>query len=230
MVLPQEADLGGLMNEEESPEEQNLRLAMALLDNDENVLGEILRLYAPNIIEVLYSKFSRRMGVLKYEDIEDAVSVALRKLWDARSTYDDGKQSIRVWLYCLADHVALDVLKHNWYKARKLEENIGQDRLLEKPDQVATVKHDPKAPESRRLAKEANDLELVVNKLSETHRKIVMADASCREDKASNEFLADELGIPAANVRVYRGRAYSTIRKEMRKLGYDIPEPTKGKP
>jgi hypothetical protein len=69
-----------------------------------------------------------------------------------------------------------------------------------------------------------------VNKLSETHRKSVMADASCREDKASNEFLADELGIPAANVRVYRGRAYSTIRKEMRKLGYDIPEPTKGKP
>jgi hypothetical protein len=67
MVLPQEADLGGLMNEEESPEEQNLRLAMALLDNDENVLGEILRLYAPNIIEVLYSKFSKRMGVLKYD-------------------------------------------------------------------------------------------------------------------------------------------------------------------
>jgi len=57
-----------------------------------------------------------------------------------------------------------------------------------------------------------------------------MADATCRDGNASNEFLADELGIPAAHVRVYRGRAYATIRKEMKKLGHDIPEPTKDKP
>ena len=46
-----------------------------------------------------------------------------------------------------------------------------------------------------------------------------MADATCRDGNASNEFLADELGIPAAHVRVYRGRAYATIRKEMKKPG-----------
>jgi len=94
------------MNEEESPEKQNLRLALALLDNDESALDEILRLYGPDIIESLYSRFSKRMGALRYEDIEDVVSVALGKLWKARSTYDDTKQSIRVWSYCIAEHVA----------------------------------------------------------------------------------------------------------------------------
>jgi len=102
------------MNEEESPEKQNLRLALALLDNDESALDEILCLYGPDIIESLYSRFSKRMGALRYEDIEDVVSVALGKLWKARSTYDDTKQSIRVWFYCIAEHVALDVPKHGW--------------------------------------------------------------------------------------------------------------------
>ncbi len=221
---------GGGMNEEESPEQQNMRLAMALLDDDESVLGEILRLYAPNIIESLYLRLSKRMGVLRYEDIEDAVSVALEKLWNARFTYDDGKQSIRVWHYCIAEHVAMDVLKHGWYKARNLEENVGQDRLEEKPDGVSTSSPVPKTAESRKASKEASDLEAVLNTLPDDHRRIVMADATCRDDKASNEFLADELGIPAAHVRVYRKRAYATIRKEMRKLGHEIPEPTKGKP
>lgn len=218
------------MSEGESAEEQNTRLAVALLDNDESVLDEILRLYAPDILESLHSRFTKRTGVLKYEDIEDAVSIALRKLWDARASYDDTKQSIRVWFYCIAEHVALDVLKRGWYKARKLEDNVGQELLEAKPQQPAPADSAPKAGTSRKLEKEAGDLRDIVYKLSETKRTIVMADASCRDGNASNEFLADELGIPAANVRVYRGRAYATIRKELRKLGHEIPEPRKGKP
>jgi len=83
------------MSEDESPEEQNLRLAMALLDNDESALGEILRLYGPDIIELLHNRFTKRLGVLRYEDIEDAVSIALGKLWKARAKYDDSK---RLWI------------------------------------------------------------------------------------------------------------------------------------
>jgi RNA polymerase sigma factor (sigma-70 family) len=218
------------MSEGESPEEQNTRLAVALLDNDERAPGEILRLYGPAIIESLYSRFFKRMGALKYEDIEDAVSVALGKLWDARATYDDTKQSIRVWFYCIAEHAAMDVLKHGWYKARKLEDNVGQDRLEQEPQHTAPSDPPPKGRYSRQTEKEGSDLRSVVHKLPDVQRTIVLADAACSDGNASNEFLADELGIPAAHVRVYRGRAYATIRKEMRKLGHEIPEPTKGKP
>jgi RNA polymerase sigma factor (sigma-70 family) len=227
--MPQEPGPGGSMTEEESPEEQNLRLAMALLDNDESVLVEILRLYGPDIIALLHNRFTKRLGVLRYEDIEDAVSIALGKLWKARAKYDDSKQSIRAWFYKIAERVALDVLKHGWYKARDLEENLGQDRLEETPGRVETNGASTKGGDAKKTAKEASDLQIILNKLSDAQRAIVMADAACRDGNASNEHLADELGIPAANVRVYRGRAYATIRKELRKLGHDIPEPTKDK-
>jgi RNA polymerase sigma factor (sigma-70 family) len=217
------------MSEGETAEEQNTRLAMALLDGVASVLGDILRLYSPDIIDSLYSRFSKHMGVLTFEDIEDVVSVALRKLWDARESYDDTKQSIRVWFYCIAEHVAIDVLKRGWYKARKLEANIGQDRLEESPQQTSSVEAPPNRGASRMMEKEASDLKIVVNKLPDDQRRIVRADAACRDGNASNEFLADELSIPAAHVRVYRGRAYATIRREMRKLGHEIPEPMKGK-
>jgi RNA polymerase sigma factor (sigma-70 family) len=217
------------MTEDESPEELNLRLAMALLDNDESVLGEILRVYGPDIIELLRNRFTKRLGVLRYEDIEDAVSVALGKLWNARADYDDSKQSIRAWFYKIAERVALDILKHGWYKARRLEENRGQDQLEETPDRVEGNGASTKGGETKKTAKQASDLEFVLKKLPDAQRVIVMSDAACRDGNASNEHLADELGIPAANVRVYRGRAYATIRKELRKLGHDIPEPTKDK-
>ena len=193
----QEADTEAFMVEDESPEEQNLRLALALLDNDESALGEILRSYAPAVIESLHVKFTKRMGVLRYEDIEDAVSVALGRLWNARADYDDSKQSLRVWLYCIAEHVALDVLKHGWYKARRLEKNIGQDRLEEKTAGDTTIAQSPTGNRRQQQSKEESDLQTILTKLPDAQRKIVMADSACPDGYASNEFLADELEIPA---------------------------------
>ena len=218
------------MTADETPEEQNTRLAMALLDDDEDALAEILRCFAPAIIEALHARFTTRMRLLRYEDIEDVVSIALRRLWDARASYDDTKQSLRVWFYCIAENVAKDVLKHGWYQARRLERNTGQDWLEEKQDRTCPDPAKPVGKEKRKATKEATDLETALNKLSDEQRIIVMADAASRDGSASNEFLADELGIPAAHVRVYRGRAYTALRREMKRLGHDIPEPTKGNP
>lgn len=213
----------------ESPEEQNMRLALALLEDKESALEEILRLYGPGVMETLHATFVKRLGALRHEDIEDVVSLALWRLWKARASYDDKKQSLRVWFYCIAENAAKDVLKYGWYKARRLERHPGQDWLEEK----SHTSPDPSpqsGSEKRKASKEATDLEQVVNKLSHEQRRIVMADAASRDGRASDDFLADELEIPAAHVRVYRGRADATIRREMRKLGHDIPEPRKDKP
>ena len=211
----------------ETPEEQNTRLALALLEGDEDALGEILRCYAPAIIDTLHARFVTRMRLLRYEDIEDVVSIALRRLWDARAEYDDRQQSIRVWLYCIAENVAKDVLKHGWHKARRLERNPGQDWLEEKQDQPCSTPAPSTDEEGKKPSKEATDLAAALGKLSEEQRKIVMADTASRDGTASNEFLADDLGIPAAHVRVYRPRAYEKLRKEMKRLGHAIPEPRK---
>jgi RNA polymerase sigma factor (sigma-70 family) len=218
------------MAPDETPEEQNTRLALALLENDKDALAEILRCYAPGIIETLHRRFTKRLHLLRYEDVEDVVSIALRRLWDARASYDDTKQSLRVWFYCIAENVAKDVLKHGWHKARQLERNPGQEWLEERQDQTCPDTVEPTGKEKRQAKKEATDLETVLNKLSYEQRTIVVADAASGDGTASNEFLADELGIPAAHVRVYRGRGYATLRREMKRLGHDIPEPKKGIP
>lgn len=219
------------MNPDETPEDQNTRLALALLEDDKGALDEILRCFGPAIIKSLQDRYVTRMRLLRYEDIEDVVSIALHRLWEARADYNDRKQKLRVWLYCIAENVAKDVLKHGWHKAWRLERNPGSDWLDEKQDHSCP---DPATPpsgkEKRAQSKLAADLEKSLNKLSHDYRVIVLADAEARDGKASNDFLADELGIPAAHIRVYRPRAYAALRKEMKKLGHDIPEPRKDTP
>jgi RNA polymerase sigma factor (sigma-70 family) len=219
------------MNPDETPEDQNTRLALALLEDDEGVLDEILRCFSPPIIKSLQSRYVTRMQLLRDSDIEDVVSIALHRLWEARANYNDKKQKLRVWFYCIAENVAKDVLKHGWYKARRLERNPGSDWLDEKQDPSCP---DPAIPpsgkEKRARSNLATDLEKALNKLSHEYRVILLADAAERDGIASNNFLADELGIPAAHIRVYRPRANAALRKEMKKLGHDIPEPRKDIP
>jgi RNA polymerase sigma factor (sigma-70 family) len=206
---------------EAPPDEENTRLALALLEDDEHAVEEILRLYGPGITETLHKKFTRHRGVLTYEDIEDVIVIALRRLWEARKDYDDKKQSLRVWFYCIAENVAKDVKKLGWHKASKLERHPGKDWLEDNPRRAAP--ETTTAEVKKEEPKEMKDMRAVVNKLPEVQRRIVLADSVARDDVASSADLAADLGIPVANVRVYRQRAMATIRKEMRKLGHNIP-------
>lgn len=211
------------MADQESRDEENTRLALALLDDDEGALQEILRLYGSDTIKVLHAKYSARMNVLKYEDIEDVVSIAIHRVWDARKQYDDKKQSLRAWFFCIADNVAKDVLKSGWQQARRLERNPGKDWLEESPVCAAPEPQAETKVEKRRESKRLQDLAAVVKRLPEVQRRILLADAATRDEVASSEVLADELDVPAAHVRVYRSRGLATVRKEMKKLGHDVP-------
>jgi RNA polymerase sigma factor (sigma-70 family) len=211
---------------DETPEDENTRLALALLEDKREALEEILRRYGPAIFQTLHDRFVTRMRLLRNEDIEDVVSIALNRLWNARADYDDNDQTLRVWFYCIAQNAAKDVLKFGWHKARQLERNRDIEWLDEKQDHSSPNPAKPPDEKKKRAkTKGATDLEAVMNRMSHEQRTIVMADAAARDGQASNEFLSDELGIPAAHVRVYRPRAYAFIRKEMRKLGHEIPEP-----
>lgn len=205
----------------EPPDEENTRLALALLDDGEGALEEILRLYGPDITRVLHKKFTLHLGVLTFEDIEDVVVIALRRLWDARQTYDDTKQSLRVWFYCIAENAAKDVLKLGWHKASKLERYPGKEWLEDDPKCAAPEPVEAKGEKSD--SKEIKDLKAVVSRLPDVQRRIILADSVLRDGVASSAELAAEIGIPVAHVKVYRQRGMETIRKEMRKLGHNIP-------
>jgi RNA polymerase sigma factor (sigma-70 family) len=211
------------MGEPESREDENLRLSLALLEDKEEALGEILRLYGPDVEKLLTDRYVHRKKLLKVEDMEDVMAIAIAKVWDGRKTYDDQKQTLRAWFYCIAEHAALDVMKHGWYQARALEEYPGPEWFCDEKNPNACEPPPVNKQERQKAEQRLRDLREVVNKLPEKQRRIVLADAACRERVASSEYLAADLDMPRAHVKVYRDRAMKTIRSEMRKRGYDIP-------
>jgi RNA polymerase sigma factor (sigma-70 family) len=208
------------MAEPRPADEENTRLAIALLEDDESALEDVLRLYGPDVSKLLHAKYTLRLGVLTCEDIEDVVIIALHRLWDARASYDDRQGTLRAWSYCIADNVAKDVKKLGWDKARKLEWRPGKEWLEQSPKCAAP---EPAEAEEEEESQEMRDLRTVVNNLPDVQRRIILADSIAREEVAASADVAADLGIPVAYVKVYRQRGMATIRREMRKLGHNIP-------
>ncbi|MCA9068974.1 MAG: sigma-70 family RNA polymerase sigma factor [Planctomycetaceae bacterium] len=207
MSLTQQPDLG-----------ERLRAA------DEQTLSEILRLYGPVARAILRSRFQ---GVLNASDIDDVLSIALFRLWQARETYDSMKSSLRVWFLRIAENAARDVLKFGWYQARRKEVSTDPPHLAEYRDTRSTDQANPtKEPYPTNVLDqpEHSDLREILADLPEPQRRIVLADALARDRVASSAHLAEELGIPASSIPVYRKRALEKIRKELRRRGHDVPE------
>lgn len=203
MSLTQQPDLG-----------ERLRAA------DEQTLVEILRLYGPFVIAILRSRF---YGVLSASDIDDVLSIALFRVWQARENYDGMRSSLRVWFLRIAENAARDVLKCGWQKARRQEVSTDPPRLAEYAD-ARKNGHADLSDQGLLERPEQSDLREILADLPEAQRRIILADAHSRDRVASSEYLAAELGMPVSSVPVYRKRAIDKIRKELRRRGYDVPE------
>lgn len=203
MSLTQQPDLG-----------ERLRAA------DEQTLAEILHLYGPFVIAVLRSRFQ---GVLGACDIDDVVSIALFRVWQARESYDGMKSSLRVWFLRIAENAARDVLKFGWHKARRKEVSTEPPRLAEFADPSKNG-HAEARDQSLLDRPVHSELREILADLPEVQRRIILADAHSRDRVASSEYLAAELEIPPTSVPVYRKRAIDKIRKELKRRGYDVPQ------
>lgn len=200
-------------------------IAIRLLCGDESVLGDILRRpgYAPAIQEVLCKKYE---GYLTYEDIQDVICIAIRKLWDYRESYDESKASVRTLLSCIANNTAQDIQKNGWYKARKMETVLPPNEDDSDPlQQLAQYNrylgqssgNDPEIDEKLKHA-----IEKTLSALRKEFRYILEADAHAGDDGVSQAELARQLNAPVGSVKVWRSRAKEAFRKEMKKLGYDL--------
>ena len=199
-------------------------LGERLLAADEETLAEILRLYGPSVGAVLCARFH---GVLNASDIDDVLSIALFRLWQARENYDARKSSLRVWFLRIAENAARDVLKFGWYKARRREVSTDPPRLAEHADarKNGRADHSSESLKTNLLDHPSHsDLREILADLPETQRRILLADALSRDRVASSEFLAAELDIPATSVPVYRKRAIEKVRKALRRRGHDVPD------
>lgn len=195
-------------------------LAARLRQHDESALEGLLRTEGPAVHRVLAQKF---VSVLREADIDDVLSIALFRLWRARERYDAAKGSLRLWFFRIAENAARDVLRHGWHKARRLEVSgtgieavarqsaEGNGRPPARPGALAS--------DSKTTCELKTALREILDRLPEAQRRIVLADACCRDGVASSQHLASELNLSAASVRVYRKRALEAIRAELTRRG-----------
>lgn len=196
-------------------------LTQRLLDDDEPVLTEILRLYGPALLAVMSQRY---YNVVRETDIEDAISIGLYRLWKSRSRFDQTKASLKVWFFRIVENAIRDVLRHGWHKARSLEVSteaallgtVANDSTPNTVSSECDSQHN--SPSNLQL-----DLREIVAALPDTQRRIITADAATQDGTACSRTLGCELNLPPATIRVYRKRALDRIRRELSQRGHDVP-------
>lgn len=190
-------------------------LGCQLRAGDEAVLEAILRIHGPPILTLLKQRF---VGRLTGNDLEDVLASALFRLWQHRSRFDPALASLRVWFFRISENLARDVLKHGWHKARQLESNLEPAVLAMLLDRRPTTNDVDSARNGHvapKLRIPIEELREVLALLPDSQRRIVLADADSPDGLVASQFLANELGITPATVRVYRRRALERLKREI---------------
>lgn len=196
-------------------------LVFRLSENDDTVLADVLKHFGGSIRGLLVAKYDD----FNEQDAEDAMSIAINKLWENRHQYDESKGALRTYLFKIADNTVKDVFKSGWAKARTTPLDLVDEShfaCVEEPVPENEKRRSRKDREKKER-QELNDLRSVIDDLPERQRRIVMSDVYAKDRVTDSAWLADELGIAKASVRVYRLRAWKTIRAKMKQQGYDLP-------
>ena len=132
----------------------------------------------------------RKYSVLNSHDIDDILSAALVQLWKFRCQFDPEKGSLRATFFRIADHVALDLMRQGWHKARRREVSL-QDIYPAKPaGESGPQETDSQArPPNVEGPAIEQQLRQIVDSLPEAYRYIILADACARDRVASTALL-----------------------------------------
>ena len=190
-------------------------VAIRLWDGDETVLAEILVQYAPSLKKAIGGKYPS----FSFQDLEDIVCEAIKRLWAKRDEYDDSKGSVRCLLYRIADNYAKDLLKSGWQKLQGRRKSFYEDSLEDIIDTKTENDNENELPENYD-SKFNRDLRAIVNNLPDIQQKIAWAFALAPEGEINASILSKELGYPAGTIRQYLKRAKDTICAEMKKRGH----------
>ncbi len=188
-----------------TPEDQ-LNLSIRLKNDDDTALVEILQRIGPKA----YSVFCRRFPTLKAY-MEDALEIALERLWSYRHRYDPSKMSLQSWFFLLTRSVLQDVLRTSWYRAREREITFDIENLP-----------NPNSVGLDQSPREERDITEALNMLSEIDQRIILAYAHANGEGCWAADLAEELPLSAGAIRTRRGRILEDLRVEMKRRGYTV--------
>lgn len=174
-------------------------LEARLLGGESPVLRDVLRLLGTRIERVIRGRLGK---LLTDADYEDAMSIALFRLWQRRDRFDPSRSRLDRWFYVLARNAALDLLRH---RSRRHEETVG-DELEHLP---APEDHVHRGGDSQLY----RDLREALARLSEMDRRILLSGLPETQ-------LSRELGLKPGTIRVRRSRTKEKLRSVLRDLGH----------
>jgi RNA polymerase sigma-70 factor, ECF subfamily len=182
------------------PQDEFAQLAARLRMGDVGALAEVIRTLGPRIAAGL----ARRHPRLRAEDIEDILSVASQRLWEARARFDPSRGSLGAWFFIIADNAAKDVLKK---EARRREQPVDIARLCS-----LDTRQQPEDSAGSAVRQELDDILLGLPPLDQ---RIISAYAESGGGGAWAANLSREVGMRAGTIRVRCQRIKERIRKAM---------------
>lgn len=182
-------------------------LTSRLLAGDAEVLRDVLRLLGARTERAL----RRRLPHLLTEaDSEDALSIALFRLWQRRDRFDPARARLDRWFYIVARNAAVDLLRA---KSLHPEEALGN-----RVESVPASRVDESFVEKSTIRL---DLERALAMLPDIDRRILLSGLTETE-------LSRELGLKPGNIRVRRMRSKIRLRSLLREMGYAPEEDDHG--
>ncbi len=168
--------------------------------------------------ETLVRKYERFVSTCVYQvvgntqDTLDVSQEAFLKLYKSLSTFK-GESSFSSWLYRIAKNCALDFLRRKKAPAVSIDEQDEDGKSLEIADE--DVKS---SPEKSLLRKEKHEiLWKCVNKLSESHREIIVL---CDINGYTYEQISEMLDIKEGTVKSRLFRARETLKNLLLEENY----------
>ena len=173
---------------------------------DATVLHEILDAHGQSVAVQLRQRFS---AVVRWEDVEDALSLGLYQLWCKRAEYDASRSSLRTWLYLLSRNALLDAIRS--YRRRQGRSNVS-NLLAVVTDKSDTHDHQSSHGEVSLDCEAHERLMQCAHSMSLADQAILWAFVHSENTKDWTASIANELGLSRASVRARKQRILAKFR------------------
>jgi RNA polymerase sigma factor (sigma-70 family) len=191
--------------------EDPVQLALQLKNGDPAALTGVIRALGPRVAAGL----KKRHPSLTAEDIEDVLSIASHRLWQARFRYDAAKGSLRSWFFIIADNAAKDLLRK---VKRQLERSMDLDLLPERESRKASQDSETEIG-SWPAPGVLGELGEILLRLPAVDHRIITGYAQAEGAGPWAAALAVELGMRPGTIRVRCRRIKEKIRRELQAGG-----------
>ena len=195
-----------LISHSTSVEDSELALAARLKKGDESALADLLQLTGGKLKRLLHKQLGSKVNSA---DIDDAMSIALFKLWAYRDRYDSARCSLSGWFYLIARHAAIEALRAT---ARRRAVPIEDVSEIEAPRSLGSAAL--KIPQSPA----ADAMHNAIAALSEHDRRLLLFYVEYGGTAGWTFDLAKELGVSPGAIRVRRFRLFDKLRKQLQSL------------